>query len=137
MLEVSLALSPGLSDPLSLDVSLTLCLSCCRRVLQACDVLADVAWESESLLPSHPLPLSVSLTLSISLVAGEFKKHAIKWQTSPGCLVAGFLGVLSSELSVFTLTVITLERFYAITHAMHLNKRLSIRHAGTSRVHVE
>ena len=61
---------------------------------------------------------------------GEFKKYAIKWQTSPGCLVAGFLGVLSSELSVFTLTVITLERFYAITHAMHLNKRLSLRHAG-------
>ncbi|XP_064635082.1 leucine-rich repeat-containing G-protein coupled receptor 5-like [Lineus longissimus] len=61
---------------------------------------------------------------------GEFKKHAIRWQMSPGCLVAGFLGVLSSELSVFTLTVITLERFYAITHAMHLNKRLSIRHAG-------
>ena len=60
--------------------------------------------------------------------------HAIKWQTSPGCLMAGFLGVLSSELSVFTLTVITLERFYAITHAMHLNKRLSIRHAGLCHI---
>lgn len=44
--------------------------------------------------------------------------------------MAGFLGVLSSELSVFTLSVITLERHYAITHAMHLNKRLSIRHAS-------
>ncbi len=63
---------------------------------------------------------------------GVFKKFAIKWQTSPGCQIAGFLGVLSSELSVFTLTVITLERFYAITHAMHLNKRLSIKHAGKS-----
>ncbi|KAK6192088.1 hypothetical protein SNE40_003629 [Patella caerulea] len=61
---------------------------------------------------------------------GEFKKHAIWWQLSPGCLIAGFLGVLSSELSVYTLTVITLERFYAITHAMQLNKRLSLRHAG-------
>ena len=40
---------------------------------------------------------------------------------------AGFLGVLSSELSVFTLAVITLERNYAITHAMHLNKRLSLK----------
>lgn len=49
---------------------------------------------------------------------------------SAGCLVAGTLGVLSSELSVFTLTVITLERFYAITHAMQLNKRLSLKHAG-------
>ncbi|GIY27134.1 thyrotropin receptor [Caerostris extrusa] len=61
---------------------------------------------------------------------GEFKVSAIKWQTSVGCQVAGFFGVLSSELSVFTLSVITLERNYAITHAMHLNKRLSLRHAG-------
>ena len=43
--------------------------------------------------------------------------------------MAGFFGVLSSELSVFTLAVITMERNYAITHAMHLNKRLSLRHA--------
>ncbi|ELT93687.1 hypothetical protein CAPTEDRAFT_226336 [Capitella teleta] len=60
---------------------------------------------------------------------GEFRKYAIKWQTSPGCQVAGFLGVLSSELSVFTLTVITMERFYAISHAVHMNKRLSLRNA--------
>ena len=33
-------------------------------------------------------------------------------------------------MSVFTLAVITLERNYAITHAMHLNKRLSLRHAA-------
>lgn len=49
---------------------------------------------------------------------------------SGGCKLAGFLGVLSSELSVYTLAVITLERNYAITHAMHLNKRLSLRHAA-------
>ncbi|XP_059160983.1 uncharacterized protein LOC131944404 isoform X2 [Physella acuta] len=61
---------------------------------------------------------------------GQFKKYGIQWQMSAGCLVAGVLGVLSSELSVFTLTVITLERFYAITHAMQLNKRLSLKHAG-------
>ena len=60
---------------------------------------------------------------------GEFRMHAIPWQMSTGCQAAGFLGVLSSELSVYTLTVITLERNYAITHAMHLNKRLSLRHA--------
>ncbi|XP_041366916.1 uncharacterized protein LOC121381645 [Gigantopelta aegis] len=61
---------------------------------------------------------------------GEFRKHAIWWQMSAGCVISGFLGVLSSELSVFTLTVITLERFYAITHAMQLNKRLSLRHSS-------
>lgn len=56
--------------------------------------------------------------------------YAIQWQMSAGCQIAGFLGVLSSELSVYTLAVITLERNYAITHAMHLNKRLSLKHAG-------
>ncbi|RWS12659.1 leucine-rich repeat-containing G-protein coupled receptor 5-like protein [Dinothrombium tinctorium] len=61
---------------------------------------------------------------------GEFKVYAIAWQSSIGCQVAGFLGVLSSELSVYTLAVITMERNYAITHAMHLNKRLSLKHAS-------
>lgn len=61
---------------------------------------------------------------------GEFRMFAIPWQMSVGCQLAGFLAVLSSELSVYTLAVITLERNYAITHAMHLNKRLSLRHAG-------
>ncbi|XP_025836761.1 lutropin-choriogonadotropic hormone receptor-like isoform X3 [Agrilus planipennis] len=61
---------------------------------------------------------------------GEFRMYAIPWQMSVGCRLAGFLGVLSSELSVYTLAVITLERNYAITHAMHLNKRLSLKHAG-------
>jgi len=61
---------------------------------------------------------------------GDFRQMAIHWQFSAGCQVAGFFGVLSSELSVFTLAVITLERNYAITHAMHLNKRLSLKHAA-------
>ncbi|KAK4886478.1 hypothetical protein RN001_002749 [Aquatica leii] len=61
---------------------------------------------------------------------GEFRMYALPWQMSAGCPLAGFLGVLSSELSVYTLAVITLERNYAITHAMHLNKRLSLKHAG-------
>lgn len=61
---------------------------------------------------------------------GEFRMYAIPWQMSAGCELAGFLAVLSSELSVYTLAVITLERNYAITHAMHLNKRLSLRHAA-------
>ncbi|KAI8441213.1 hypothetical protein MSG28_009436 [Choristoneura fumiferana] len=61
---------------------------------------------------------------------GEFRAHGVAWQLSGACRLAGFLGVLSSELSVYTLAVITLERNYAITHAMHLNKRLSLRHAA-------
>lgn len=47
-----------------------------------------------------------------------------------GCQVAGFLTVLASELSIFTLAVITSERWYTITYAIHLNKRLKLRTAA-------
>lgn len=61
---------------------------------------------------------------------GEFRMYAIKWQRSAWCQLSGVFAVFSSELSVYTLAVITLERNYAITHAMHLNKRLSLKHAS-------
>lgn len=47
-----------------------------------------------------------------------------------GCKVAGFLTVFATHLSVFTLTLITIERWYAITHAIHLNKRIKLRAAS-------
>lgn len=47
-----------------------------------------------------------------------------------GCKVAGFLTVFASHLSVFTLTMITVERWYAITHAINLNKRIKIKTAS-------
>jgi ubiquinone biosynthesis protein Coq4 len=40
--------------------------------------------------------------------------------------VAGFLTVFASQLSIFTLAVITCERWYTITYAIHLNKRLRL-----------
>ncbi|XP_045592462.2 leucine-rich repeat-containing G-protein coupled receptor 4 isoform X1 [Procambarus clarkii] len=70
------------------------------------------------------------LAVADASTLGEFRMYAIPWQMSPACQVAGFLGVLSSELSVYTLAVITMERNYAITHAMHLQKRLSLRQAA-------
>ncbi|GFO11890.1 thyrotropin receptor [Plakobranchus ocellatus] len=60
---------------------------------------------------------------------GEYFTHAVSWQNDGGCQVAGFLTVFSSELSVFVLTVITLERWYAISQAIHVNKRLRMRQA--------
>ncbi|XP_075223921.1 follicle-stimulating hormone receptor-like [Lycorma delicatula] len=57
---------------------------------------------------------------------GYYFNHAIDWQSGPGCQLAGFLTVFSSELSIFTLTVITSERWYTITYAIHLNRRLKL-----------
>uniref|UniRef100_A0A3Q3AZ49 Luteinizing hormone/choriogonadotropin receptor n=1 Tax=Kryptolebias marmoratus TaxID=37003 RepID=A0A3Q3AZ49_KRYMA len=58
----------------------------------------------------------------------EYYNHATYWQTGPGCSTAGFLTVFASELSVYTLTVISLERWHTITNAMHVNKRLRMHH---------
>lgn len=45
----------------------------------------------------------------------KFGQHAIKWMTSWQCTAIGFLAILSSELSVFILTIITIERYRSIT----------------------
>uniref|UniRef100_A0A8C6UU23 Thyrotropin receptor n=1 Tax=Neogobius melanostomus TaxID=47308 RepID=A0A8C6UU23_9GOBI len=58
----------------------------------------------------------------------EYYNHANDWQTGPGCGIAGFLTVFASELSVYTLTVISLERWHTITNAMHVNKRFKMHH---------
>ncbi|RWS10750.1 lutropin-choriogonadotropic hormone receptor-like protein, partial [Dinothrombium tinctorium] len=57
---------------------------------------------------------------------GVYFNYAIDWQHGFGCKIAGFITVFASELSIFTLTVITLERWYAITYAIHLNRRLKL-----------
>ncbi|XP_047206778.1 lutropin-choriogonadotropic hormone receptor-like isoform X2 [Girardinichthys multiradiatus] len=61
----------------------------------------------------------------------EYYNHATSWQTGPGCSTAGFLTVFASELSVYTLTVISIERWHTITNAMHINKRLRLHHVAT------
>lgn len=43
--------------------------------------------------------------------------------------MAGFLTIFGNVLSVYTLAVITTERWYTITWAIHLNKRLKLRTA--------
>uniref|UniRef100_A0A3B1JTQ6 Follicle-stimulating hormone receptor n=1 Tax=Astyanax mexicanus TaxID=7994 RepID=A0A3B1JTQ6_ASTMX len=59
----------------------------------------------------------------------HYYNYGIDWQTGPGCRAAGFFTVFASELSVYTLTAITLERWHTITHAMQLERQLRLRHA--------
>ena len=58
---------------------------------------------------------------------GNFRSYGVEWQLSSGCKTAGFLAVLSSETSVYTLTVITVERYIAITHALDITKKMSLK----------
>jgi hypothetical protein len=60
---------------------------------------------------------------------GIYFTYAISWQYDGGCQVAGFLAIFSTNLSVCTLTVITMERWYAISYAINLRKRLRMRQA--------
>ncbi|CAL8304739.1 unnamed protein product [Lota lota] len=60
---------------------------------------------------------------------GQYYNHAIAWQMDYGCNAAGFFTVFASELSVFTLTAITLERWHTITHALRLDRKIRLRHA--------
>ncbi|GBP48956.1 hypothetical protein EVAR_32291_1 [Eumeta japonica] len=57
---------------------------------------------------------------------GEFFNYAYDWQYGLGCKIAGFLSVFSGQLSVFTLTIVTLERWFAITYAIYLERRISL-----------
>ncbi|XP_036429433.1 lutropin-choriogonadotropic hormone receptor [Colossoma macropomum] len=61
---------------------------------------------------------------------GHYSQHAIEWQTGVGCGVAGFLSVFGGELSVYTLSTITVERWHTITHALRLERRLGLRQAA-------
>jgi hypothetical protein len=49
--------------------------------------------------------------------------------TGIGCRIAGFLTVFASQLSMYTLTIITIERWFAITKAIFLTRRLNRRNA--------
>ncbi|XP_006014782.1 follicle-stimulating hormone receptor [Alligator sinensis] len=60
----------------------------------------------------------------------QYYNYAIDWQTGAGCNAAGFFTVFASELSVYTLTVITLERWHTITYAMQLDRKVRFRHAA-------
>ncbi|KAK2824150.1 hypothetical protein Q5P01_021325 [Channa striata] len=55
---------------------------------------------------------------------GYYSQHAIEWQTGAGCSAAGFLSVFGGELSVYTLSTITVERWHTITNALQLERRL-------------
>ncbi|XP_046408920.1 uncharacterized protein LOC124173521, partial [Ischnura elegans] len=68
----------------------------------------------------------MSILVMDARTIGAYFNHAIDWQEGTGCQIAGFLTVFASELSIFTLAMITSERWYAITYAMHLDRRLRV-----------
>ena len=62
--------------------------------------------------------------------SGVYFNYAIKWQYEAGCNLVGFLSTFSTVLSVYTLTVLTIERWYAISHAINITKRIRLKQAS-------
>ncbi|XP_076599101.1 lutropin-choriogonadotropic hormone receptor [Chaetodon auriga] len=62
---------------------------------------------------------------------GHYSQHAIEWQTGPGCSAAGFLSVFGGELSIYTLSTITLERWHTITNALQIERQLVLTQAAS------
>ena len=61
---------------------------------------------------------------------GVYFNYAITWQYEIGCNLVGFLSTFSTVLSVYTLTVLTIERWYAISHAINITKRIRLKQAS-------
>ncbi|KAM3871282.1 thyrotropin receptor-like [Diretmus argenteus] len=59
----------------------------------------------------------------------QYYHYAIAWQTGVSCSLAGALSIFASELSVYTLTAITLQRWHVIFFAMRPERQLRLRHA--------
>nr|XP_004564759.2 thyrotropin receptor-like [Maylandia zebra] len=60
----------------------------------------------------------------------NYHHYAITWQTGSGCNIVGILSVFASELSVFTLTLISLQRWNAIFSAIRPDRKMRLRHAS-------
>ncbi|XP_042365574.1 thyrotropin receptor-like [Plectropomus leopardus] len=60
----------------------------------------------------------------------HYYHYAIAWQTGEACSLAGTLSVFASELSVYTLTLISLQRWHAIFYAMRPDRKMRLRHAA-------
>ncbi|CAB4001301.1 probable glyco hormone G- coupled receptor [Paramuricea clavata] len=71
----------------------------------------------------------LSLVIESVITSGEYYKHVERFQFGLSCNVLGFLAMFSSELSVFSLTMITVERYLTIVYAMYPRYRLTMRTA--------
>lgn len=57
---------------------------------------------------------------------GSYFNYAFDWQYGIGCQISGFLTVFASQLSIFTLTMVTVERWFAIAYAIYLTRRIRL-----------
>lgn len=66
------------------------------------------------------------LAIADLITVGTYFDFAMDWQHGYGCKIAGAVSLFASQLSIFTLSVITFERYYTITYSIDLNMRLQL-----------
>ena len=59
----------------------------------------------------------------------SFYQSALEWQKGSGCQTAGFLAIFSSQLSVYSLVALTLERLHAAATTSYVDDRKKLRGA--------
>lgn len=67
--------------------------------------------------------LAFLAVVDIRTFGTSFFQSALDWQLGPGCKTAGFVAIFSSELSIYILVILTLERVYTISNAFNHNER--------------
>lgn len=70
-----------------------------------------------------------ALVVESIITSGKYFLYVEKLQYSWNCDVLGALAILSNQLSVFSLTMITVERYLTVVYAMYPRYRLSMRTA--------
>lgn len=58
-----------------------------------------------------------------TLFRGEYIRHEESWRGSWQCNFCGLLSTISSESSVFTLTIITIDRYLSVLYPFSLKRR--------------
>jgi hypothetical protein len=76
----------------------------------------------------------LSLVIESVITSGEYYAHVERFQFGVSCKVLGFLAMFSSELSVFSLAMITVERYLTIVYAMYPKYRLTMRTAVVAMI---
>ena len=59
----------------------------------------------------------------------SFYQSALSWQFGPGCQTAGFIAVFASELSMYMLVLLTVERVYTISYGFNQSERCKMKFA--------
>jgi hypothetical protein len=70
----------------------------------------------------------ITLAIVDAATYGEYADHAIDWKSGGGCSAIGFISVFSSILSLYSLTALTIERWYTIKYAMY-GRKMGFKHA--------